>query len=284
MSRRKSSFFLAMRLLGRRRRRAMFALYGFCRIVDDIADEGSETAAQRLERLEEWRRCLDGLYDGEALSSVMGASVADLASAVAAFDLPKADLLAVLDGMTMDAQGLMRRPSADCLDLYCDRVAAAVGRLTLRIFGLEGPDMDELASALGSALQRTNILRDLAEDAARGRLYLPDDLLSAEGITGDDPLGVLDDPALPRICAAMAARARRDYGRANAIMAARRCRILRSAGLMAAVYVRQLNRLESAGWRSTARIGRMMKLILAIRWVLHPHPWNDAALLVRDSR
>ncbi|HVI51248.1 MAG TPA: squalene/phytoene synthase family protein [Candidatus Sulfotelmatobacter sp.] len=266
---RSSSFFLAMRLLGGRRRRAMFALYDFCRAVDDVVDEGDAAPGQRLAELEAWRERVKRLYGRPPETP--------LAKAVVEFGLPEGDLLAVIDGMAMDAEGLMRRPSAACLELYCDRAAAAVGRLTLRIFGLAGSDMDALASALGSALQRTNILRDLAEDAGRGRLYLPDELLSAYGIASGDPAEVLADPALPAVCAALAALARLNYARAHRLMAARRCRVLRSAGLMAAVYGLQLDRLQAAGWRGTPRLSLFTKLMLAIRWVVLPRPWNDAA-------
>jgi len=191
------------------------------------------------------------------------------------FQLDKADLLAVVDGMAMDARAEMRRPSQAVLALYCDRVAAAVGRLTLAILGFA--DGKELAAALGEALQLTNILRDLAEDAERGRLYLPDELLSAHGIASDDPTIVLGHPALPLVCRDLASQAKSDYARAAALMAGRHCRRLRPVGLMAAVYGRQLRRLEAAQWQPVARMGFISKLMLAIRWMVHPNPWNDIA-------
>jgi len=270
MSGRKSSFYWAMCLLGRRRRQAMFALYAFCRVVDDIADEGELSPAERLALLAGWRAELSALYDGKPSHPIAQA----LAGPVAEFSLDQSDLLAIIDGMAMDAEGLMRRPSTECLDLYCDRVAAAVGRLSMRVFGLEGAEMTALASHLGSALQRTNILRDLAEDGARGRLYLPDSLLAAAGIAGDDPQQVLSHPRLPQVCAALAAEARRDFAASWRIMDKRRCRILRTVGLMAAVYACQLDRLEAAGWKAVSRLSLFNKLRLTIRWMVHPTPWN----------
>jgi len=271
MSGRSSSFYWAMRLLGKQRRQAMFALYGFCRVVDDIADDGPATPEQRLSQLEQWRDEVETLYAGTPRHPIAQA----LAGPVAAYGLGKQDLLAVIDGMAMDARGEMRRPSQAALALYCDRAAAAVGRLSLRIFGIEGAG--ELAAALGSALQLTNILRDLAEDGARGRLYLPDELLTAAGIAGADPKAVLAHPALPQVCQTLAAQARQDFAQAQAVMAVRRCRALRPVGLMAAVYALQLARLETAGWGPVPRLGFFVKLGLAIRWVIHPRPWNYAA-------
>lgn len=268
MSWRRSSFYWAMRLLGERRRRAMVAVYGFCRAVDDIADDGDDLPEQRLRELSRWRSVIEALGEGAPPPEMI-----DLAEAVREFRLDKADLLAVVDGMAMDARAQMRRPSQAVLALYCDRVAAAVGRLTLAILGFPGGE--ELAAALGEALQLTNILRDLAEDAQRGRLYLPDELLAAHGIAGDDPALVLAHPALPLVCGDLAAQAKADYARAAALMAGRHCRRLRPVGLMAAVYGRQLRRLEAADWQPIARMGFMPKLILAIRWVVHPDPWND---------
>src|SRR5205085_2768361 len=117
------------------------------------------------------------------------------------YRLRRDDFLAVIDGMQMDAERDIRAPSLAELDLYCDRVASAVGRLSVRAFGSTEARADDVATSLGRALQLTNILRDLQEDAERGRLYLPKDFLARHGIASDDPLTVLAHPALPRACA-----------------------------------------------------------------------------------
>ncbi|HWG81056.1 MAG TPA: squalene/phytoene synthase family protein, partial [Stellaceae bacterium] len=163
-----TSFYWAMRLLPEERREAMFAIYAFCREVDDIADNDAAPAVKRA-GLADWRSEVDAIFAGSA-STPLSRVLADVARSYA---LRREDFLAVIDGMEMDAAADIRAPSLAELDLYCDRVASAVGRLSVRIFGCDLPAADRVAWALGRALQLTNILRDLAEDAERGRLYLP---------------------------------------------------------------------------------------------------------------
>ena len=162
-----SSFYAGMRILPRPQREAMFAVYGFCRAVDDVADDGG-TRPERQRGLDRWRADIEALYAGRTTPAT-----AALAEPVRTFGLDKQDFLAVIDGMAMDAVEDIRAPDEATLDLYCDRVASAVGRLSVRIFGIMGPNGIDLAHHLGRALQKTNILRDLEEDAEMGRLYLP---------------------------------------------------------------------------------------------------------------
>ena len=122
--------------------------------------------------------------------------------------------------MEMDVPQDIRAPDLATLDLYCDRVASAVGRLSVRVFGLAQDDGILLAHHLGRALQLTNILRDIDEDAGIGRLYLPSEILLHAGITSTDPLKVIADPALPKVCAPLVERARTHFGKADEIMAA----------------------------------------------------------------
>jgi squalene synthase HpnD len=258
-----SSFYWAMRLLPRPRREAMYAIYAFCREVDDIADDEAPAAEKRA-KLDDWRREIDALYAGRPRHLVSRA----LLGPVADYDLQRRDFLAVIDGMAMDADADIRAPSLAELDLYCDRVASAVGRLSVRIFGDYKPPADRVADALGRALQLTNILRDLAEDGARGRLYLPKELLERHGIAGDDPLGVLAHSALPAVCRDLAAIAERHYAEAAAAMAACPRRAMRPAALMRAVYEATLHRLIAAGWRdldAPARLPKARKLWLVLR-------------------
>ncbi|MBN9011935.1 MAG: squalene/phytoene synthase family protein, partial [Rhizobiales bacterium] len=185
-----SSFYAAMRILPRAQREAMFQIYTFCREVDDIADADGPREGRR-EALEQWRRDIDALCAGhppERLKSYL--------PSVRTFGLRREDFLAIIDGMEMDVIGNIRSPDAATLDLYCDRVASAVGRLSVRVFGLPEGDCEGLAYHLGRALQLTNILRDIDEDAGIGRLYLPREALLAAGITGDDPDVVMREPAM----------------------------------------------------------------------------------------
>ncbi|MGH6717895.1 MAG: squalene/phytoene synthase family protein, partial [Alphaproteobacteria bacterium] len=190
-----SSFYAAMRLMPASRRGAIYAIYDFCRAVDDIAD-GPLTAAAKRERLDRWRADIQRVCDGQGEHPIARA----LAVAVRAHGLDKADLLAVIDGVAMDAEGTMRAPSRARLDRYIDGVACAVGRLAVKVFGCPEAEGLALAAVLGRALQLTNILRDLDEDARAGRLYLPGELLEAHGIAPDDPAAVLRHPALPAAC------------------------------------------------------------------------------------
>jgi len=186
-----SSFYAAMRILPREQREAMFQIYSFCRQVDDIADSDGPRP-ERLAALQQWRDDIDALYQGRP-----PARLRDYVPSVRRFDLQREDFLAIVDGMEMDVPQDIRAPDLATLDLYCDRVASAVGRLSVRVFGLARDDGILLAHHLGRALQLTNILRDVDEDAGIGRLYLPREGLLHAGITSDDPLKVMADPALP---------------------------------------------------------------------------------------
>ena len=212
----RSSFYAAMRILPLRQRTAMFALYAFCRAVDDIADEpGPATPEERLAELERWRADVAAMYAGRPPPQL-----SELAQSVPDFNLQHKDFDAVIDGMAMDAAEDIRAPDWATLDLYCDRVAGAVGRLSVRIFGLPDEQGEALAHHLGRALQLINILRDVDEDAAMGRLYLPREALESAGVKTTDPLEAAADPKLAAACVEVAARARRvsrqggvDHGR-----------------------------------------------------------------------
>src|ERR1700749_366752 len=185
-----SSFYFAMRILPQAQREAMFEIYAFWRAVDDIADGGG-SREQRIEGLADWRRMSDALYSGRAPEGLDG-----LSRAINKFALRMGDFLAVIDGMEMDAVEDIRAPDFETLDLYCDRVASAVGRLSVRVFGTGENEGIELAYHLGRALQLTNILRDIDEDAEIGRLYLPREALHAAGIDTNDPSAVVADPRI----------------------------------------------------------------------------------------
>jgi phytoene synthase len=257
-----TSFFWAMRLLPAERRAGMFAVYAFCREVDDIAD-GEDLPALKLAGLAEWRREVDRLYAGAPAREVAVA----LAGPVRRYRLEKADFEAVIDGMEMDAKEDITAPSLATLDLYCARVASAVGRLSIRIFGADGPDAIQVAESLGRALQLTNILRDLAEDAARGRLYLPKELLDRFGVPGR-AAEAIRHPRLPEVCRALAEIAHRHFTEAGRAMARCPRQAMRPAALMGAMYAAILRRLERAGWqRPDERIGlpSWLKLWLVVR-------------------
>jgi phytoene synthase len=258
-----TSFFWAMRLLPRARREAMFAIYAFCREVDDIADDGG-TQVERLAGLERWREEIAALYEGRASLPIAVA----LEEPLREFGFREADFLAVIDGMEMDARADIRAPSLAELDLYCDRVASATGRLSVCAFGVPDARGVRLAERLGRALQLTNILRDVAEDAGRGRLYLPRELLDRHGIAVDDPAAVLGHPALPAVCRDLAAIARDHFDGAAAALAECPRDKVRPAATMHALYGRLLDRLVAADWadpNEVVSVPTPTKLWLALR-------------------
>jgi phytoene synthase len=258
-----TSFYWAMRLLPPARRDAMFAVYAFCRVIDDIADS-EEAAAAKLPQLAAWRREIGAVFAGTPTLPLGRV----LAAVAAEYDLRQADFLALIDGMEMDALGPIRAPSLATLDLYCDRVASAVGRLSVRIFGDPSPQAERVAQALGRALQLTNIRRVVVEDAALGRLYLPRELLDQHGIASSEPDVVLADPAVAAVCSDLADRAERYFCDAEAAMGSCQRRAMRPAAVMAAVYHASLDRLRRRGWSrldEPVSVPKPVKLWLALR-------------------
>jgi phytoene synthase len=255
-----SSFYMAMRILPQAQRDAMFAIYSFCRQVDDVADAPGPRAGRRAE-LDAWRADIEALYRG-----AVTARTRDLAPVVKSYELEKADFLAVIDGMEMDVIADVRAPTWSELDLYCDRVASAVGRLSVKIFGLENKPGQGLAHHLGRALQLTNILRDLDEDAAAGRLYLPQEALAEAGIDTADPSAVLASPSLDRACAPLVTAARDHFASADAIMSSAPRRAVTAPRIMGAVY-RQI--LEHTATRGFGPPRRPVKLAWPrIAWII----------------
>ena len=258
----KSSFYLGMRVLPKLEREAMFAVYAFCRDVDDIADDEVGARDERRAALAGWSADIASLYAGRDPGRA-----AYLADAVQRFGLAQADFEAVIAGMAMDVDGDIRWPDWATLDLYCDRVASAVGRLSVRVFGMDAEPGQALAHHLGRALQLTNILRDIDEDAAIGRLYLPREPLESAGVVLTEVAEVVADPRLDDAARVVADRARAHFGEANRIMAARPRGHLIAPRLMERVYAGVLARMEIAGWRPPRRRARVDKLGLLLTLV-----------------
>lgn len=258
-----SSFYAAMRILPREQREAMFQIYSFCRKVDDIADSDGPRR-ERLAALQQWRDDIDALYQGHPPQRLR-----DYVASVKKFDLQRADFLAIVDGMEMDVPQDIRAPDLATLDLYCDRVASAVGRLSVRVFGVPADDGILLAHHLGRALQLTNILRDIDEDAAIGRLYLPREGLQDAGIAGTDPLKVAADPQLPKVCAPLVARARTHFEQAEEVMARHPRRLVRAPRIMSKYYRAILELLVARGFsapRAPVRINKLARLAIVLRY------------------
>jgi presqualene diphosphate synthase len=260
-----SSFYAGMRILPRAQREAMFEIYSFCRAVDDIADDlGSREPRQAA--LDQWRRDIAAIYAGAPPPQLAG-----LAQAVRGFDLAQDDFLAVIAGMEMDVVADIRAPDRATLDLYCDRVACAVGRLSVRVFGMERKAGIALAHHLGRALQLTNILRDIDEDAGLGRLYLPREELQAAGIVTTDPADAVATPAIVKPCAAIVALAEAEFDSARAIMKQRPRRVVRAPRIMGEAYRLILDRLVARGFappRARIHLPKAKFLFIVLRNLL----------------
>ena len=260
-----SSFYAAMRILPRAQREAMFLIYSFCRQVDDIADSDGPRD-ERLAALQQWRDDINALYEGHPPPRLRSYT-----ASVKRFGLKREDFQSVIDGMEMDVPQNIRAPDFATLDLYCDRVASAVGRLSVRIFGMPEDDGILLAYHLGRALQLTNILRDVDEDAGLGRLYLPREALLHAGITGDDPDKVIADRGLPKVCAALAARAETHFEKSDEIMKRNRRRAVRAPRIMSKYYHSVLDLLLARGFappRDPVRVSKRTKISIILRYAL----------------
>jgi squalene synthase HpnD len=233
-----------MHLLPIQRRQALSALYAFCREVDGIADgEASHALKQTL--LSNWRGEIAHLYGGRPRNAV----TLGLSKAVHLYGLRCHDFLTIIDGAEMKAQTDIRAPSFAQLDRYCECMAVAVGRLSVCIFGDETPAGERVAAELGRALQLTNILRDLAEDAKRHRLYLPRELLHAHGIFATTPSWVLAQPTLPEVCHDLAVVAESHYAAAAEAIAACPRSTMRPAAVMLGISRALLHELLARGWQ-----------------------------------
>ena len=260
-----TSFYHGMRMLPPDRRHAMYAIYAFCRVVDDIADEAGEICHKRR-CLAQWRDNIAGLYQGRTEGPVTRV----LAAAVGRFSLRAEDFLAVIDGMQTDAETVVVAPPMATLDLYCDRVASAVGRLSVRAFGDASAAADDVAHALGRALQLTNILRDIQEDAERGRIYLPAEYLRDAGVPAD-PATLPRAPGLPAVCGRLAALAHTYFRQARDAMDRCDPQAMKPARLMGATYDAILSALERRGWQRLEQrvsLPKWRKLWLACRYGL----------------
>lgn len=259
-----TSFYGAMRVLPREKRDAMYAIYAYCREVDDVADDPAPPA-DKIRRLQEWREEVDRLYAGRPTYTTTRA----LLGPVQRYELEKKDFLALIEGMEIDASETLNGPSLERLEHYCACVAGAVGLLSIRVFGAADRRAQELAWSLGQALQLTNILRDLKEDAERGRLYLPAEYLDRFGVRERDPRIVLKHPNLPAVCEELALLARRRFG--QAVRKLQECprRQMRPAVVMMFVYRAILNGLIRRGWHdldTPVRVPKWLKLWYAFRY------------------
>lgn len=264
---RKTSFYYAFLVLPARQRRAIVAVWDFCRAVDDAVDEGPRAAARGA--VEFWRSELARCYDG---SPPQTPQAARLQPFVTQFDLPRQAFEDVIDGVAMDLD-TMRYRTFDDLFEYCRRVASAVGLICVQIFGCRSEQAKEYALYLGVALQLTNIVRDIPDDLARGRVYLPEEDLERFGCRAEDlARGTVTDP-VRRLLAFECNRAREFYDRARAVRPdVDRSRLV-AAEIMRAVYFETLRRIERRQYdvfNGRIRVPRARQALIALRQWLSP--------------
>lgn len=243
-----SSFLLGMRLLSRPQRQAMYAIYAFAHTVDDIAD-GSTPKALKLSKLSAWQSEIEQLYAGHPTQPITIA----LHEPVISYGLEQAEFMNLLEAMAVDASSQIRAPDWKTLQQYCYQVAGTIGLLSIRVFGATGAPARQFALALAEALQLTNILRDLQEDALQGRLYLPSEYLLEYAINPNaSPGDILAHANTQQVCAKLARQARKSFARADKALAECDRELLRPALLMMGIYERILDRLEQRGWNPAA--------------------------------
>jgi len=237
-----SSFYNSFRFLPPDRRRAITALYAFCREVDDVVDEVSDPQVARV-KLAWWRTQVASVYAGTPAHPVALA----LKPIVGSFAIAQAHLQAVIDGMAMDLEQ-NRYLDFAALERYCHNVAGVVGLMSAEIFGYEDPGTRDYAHSLGIAFQLTNIIRDVGEDAQRGRIYLPQDELTRFGVSAQDLFQRRVTPRFQSLMQFQVARARSFYDRAMASLSPRDRRAQRPGLIMAAVYRALLKEIERDGF------------------------------------
>jgi phytoene synthase len=258
-----SNFYYAFFFLSPRRRQALEAVYAFCRLVDDVVDEPAADADKHA-GLAAWRADVEKMYGAGEPTHIVAQR---LKSALDDFAFQKDDLLAIIDGCEMDI-AKHRYESWDELRLYCYRVASAVGLLCIEIFGYLTPAAREYAINLGIALQLTNILREVAEDAGRGRIYLPAEDLRLFGVTEADLQSGVASDNFRRLMTFEAQRARTHYLRARAAIGADEKRKLFVAEIMGDVYYRLLCELEARQFEifgAKTKLSRSTKLVIALK-------------------
>ena len=259
-----SSFRAGMRVLPAPRRRAILAVYAFCRVVDDVVDTPGPEAEKRA-GLDAWEAELTRIREGRPRTPVGR----EIAHAAHAYDLPLEEFDLVIDGMRMDLRGMIA-PDAATLDAYVRRVAGAVGILSMHVFGAwRGEASRRFALSLAEALQLTNILRDVEEDAGLGRIYLPAELLSQTGIP-PLPESIADAPGLPEARRRLALRARAAYAEAAREIGAHSRLRIAPALLMMGPYERMLRQIEADAHRAPPPRARWRKLVDGLRCLASP--------------
>lgn len=272
------NFYWAFRFLPEPRRKAMSAVYAFARQVDDLADDERPAGGDRLDRIrrlrEEFREALAGRVDNPVLAAV--------ADTVANFSLTPKYLELILDGAEQDIR-VARYDTFGALREYCRLVASSVGLICLELFGCRDERAGPMAENLGIAFQLTNILRDVREDAHRGRIYLPQEDLRAAGCREADILNGTKTEAFLNVCAINAARAREHYELAHPLLTHLSAVARRTVAMMATLYAAILEKMESGNFPVLERrvaLSRFEKMVLFLGVLFNPtYPLSSRPLI-----
>ena len=260
-----TSFFWSMRFLPTAQRNAMYTIYAFCRHIDDIVD-GDAPVAEKMDLLNAWREEMDNIFDKKVPTTEIGRKIYKNCMR---FKLPKEEFLRLIDSIGMDVPNPVQAPDLNKFYRYCRGVAGVPGSLTLRILGCKDEKLiDELSTSLGNALQITNILRDVKEDALNNRLYIPKEYLEKARITATDPMTAVVDKNLVIAREELARQAKANYDRADKLIPLLDKKISRHVRMIESIYRRYFDMMENRGWEVISpklALGKFKKLSLALR-------------------
>lgn len=260
-----SSFFWGMHMLPTKERRAIYTLYAFCRHIDDIVD-GNEAMSHKIELINAWKKEIDNIYDKKVPASCIGRNIYKNCMR---FNIPKSDLTSLLSSISMDLPNPVQAPSMDDFYKYCQGVACAPGSMSLRVLGCKDEQLiKDLSTSLGLAMQVTNILRDVREDAMVDRLYIPKEFLLKAGIESVDPKEVIIDKNLSVAREELAKLAFKQYEKSFDLISKLDKKISRSIKALAYVYKRYFDIMQNRGWEVISpkpSISHFLKLLLVLK-------------------
>lgn len=260
-----SSFFWGMYILPTKERRAIYTLYAFCRHIDDIVD-GDLPLSRKQELLSAWQQEIDNIYDKKVPQSDIGRNIYKNCMR---FNIPKKDLQNLLNSISMDVPNPIQAPEMNSFLTYCNGVACAPGSMSLRILGCKDEKLiSELSNSLGLAMQITNILRDVREDASVNRLYIPKEFLQKASIESTDPMTIVIDKNLSVAREELAKLASQNYETSFELIKRLDKKIARNIKALAYVYKHCFDIMQNRGWEVISpkpQIGSITKFLLMLK-------------------
>lgn len=260
-----TSFFWSMRLLPKAKRNAMYTIYAFCRHIDDIVD-GDAPLNEKMELIKAWREELDNIYDKKAPATEIGRKIYKNCMR---FKLPKEEFIKLIDSISMDIPNPLQAPNLKKFHKYCRGVAGVPGNLSLRIFGCQDEELiEDLSTSLGTALQITNILRDVKEDAQSNRCYIPKEFLDKAEITSLDPLTIVVDKNLIVAREELAKLANGYFNQAQEQIKVLDKSASRPVRIIANIYKRYFDIMQKRGWEVISpkpHVSKLEKFMIAMK-------------------